>query len=51
MKKKLSSDKRSSALKVVGVGAGIVVVAGAMGMSPGVIAAAVLGAALAIVFS
>ena len=51
MKKKQTSDKRSSALKVVGVGAAIVVVATVAGVSTGVVAAALLGATLAIAFS
>lgn len=46
-----SGSKKSAALKVVGTSAAILVVATATGMSPGVLAGAILGAALAIAFT
>lgn len=51
MKKTKTSERKSLALKVVGTSAAIVVVASATGATPGVLAAAVLGAALALAFS
>lgn len=51
VRKDSSRSKKSSAITAVCVGAGIVVVAAASGASLGVVAGAVLGAALAIKFS
>lgn len=46
-----SGSKRSTAAKVVAVGAGIVVVSAAAGAGVGVVSAMVLGAALAVIFT
>ena len=50
-KSSTSGSKRSSAAKVVAVGAGIVVVSAATGAGIGVVSAVVLGAALAVMFT